>query len=382
MKIKLLLIFLLACMSGVVFAQKVPRVINDESEMQGKKLFEGIKFVNKRPDNIAFADVIALDTFSFEGNFAKPGAAKELTVRSCDFNKSHFQGPYFRTLTFENCHFQKAPIFKSLSDSVDSYIADADFHDCTFTDGLNLSYITIGNGLSVAGTMSGVLDLSNMNIGSPSAKIDLMRLYPDTIPGPNKDPGGKITIDLKGAPIANIIMDYNRFVLEPSSLDDQQDATSIYTALLANFKNRGFDESYELADIDFQQYKGRHGQTLLGKLFLPCIDRMQDLWWKYGYEKFRILVITPGLLLIFTLINLAFYKKLNKSAYTINDEEIAKQGVSFYNSLVYTSVIFFSFTLKLENLHFKSRGLSLWLIFIYLSGIICLGFLANYVLKS
>lgn len=119
-------------------------------------------------------------------------------------------------------------------------------------------------------------------------------------------------------------------------------------------------------------------------------------WWGYGYSKELIVINSIILYLLFSFINTFFLKHLTTKVYKaekINEyweetkgsvAQIFIKSIPF--SLFYTAQIFFGFKFDVDKLMYK-ENLQGWKIFnlvyfitIFLSGLICLAYLMNYVL--
>lgn len=321
---------------------------------------------------LKYNDVHFQKNFQFgEGN--NNNFSNLISFNGCGFNTARFLGPYFSFIEFENCTFNNALSFFTDSTETENYVDHLYLNNCIFKNGLNLSGVNVNTLISISGQMTGKLDLSGITAKNPNSKIDLTDLTPDS--------GKKIIVDMTEAPIANIILDYENFSLDTASLKKPQTATSIYNGLLLNFKNRGYTKSYEVVDIEYRKYLNHHGDGL-EKYFGYIRDLAEDAWWNYGYNKDRIIGITLVSVLLLSLINIPYYKTLNDRVYRIFKDNWQKTHSHFYYSLIYSSAVFFSFTLKLEKLKYESKWNLIWFMLIYIYGLICLAYLANYILKA
>ncbi len=113
-----------------------------------------------------------------------------------------------------------------------------------------------------------------------------------------------------------------------------------------------------------------------------------------------IFVWTIGLLLIFSVLNYYFFiDSLVEEVYTIPNipalrsrseirqtasRDVAKQfrRQRWWYTFVYTATVFFSLTLKFENLKFSRRGRAVYFLAIYLIGLVCIAYMANFVLQK
>ena len=105
------------------------------------------------------------------------------------------------------------------------------------------------------------------------------------------------------------------------------------------------------------------------------------------------ILLEPRLCYVFFRRNIFLLDKLNgrnktDGVYHIDKIQADKKGKTFLSlfrrlwySLMYTSVIFFLLTLKPENLNFK-KGLVAYILVVYSIGLLCLGYMANFVLQK
>jgi len=198
--------------------------------------------------------------------------------------------------------------------------------------------------------------------------------------------GVRTKLYLYRSDISKFLFDYRYFQLiftdtlhkEHLSRDEK---ISIYEAALKNFKDRGQLESYRLLDIEYQGFKR-------GALhFIPLI------WNRYGYNTEWIFYWTLFFLLVFTAINYCYLEKLNVMAYPIlKDQDLrglkdepgpwgCRRKRAWY-SFYYTACLFFPISIKVENISYKRLGLTAYILTIYTFGIICLAYLANFVLQK
>lgn len=90
----------------------------------------------------------------------------------------------------------------------------------------------------------------------------------------------------------------------------------------------------------------------------------------------------------FTLANFFIYLFLNNEVYAVKgvvteDNQLKWKNflTRLYYSLVYTSILFFSLSVKLENLKYRRWYEVLYVFLIYLLGIVCLAYTANFILQ-
>ncbi len=211
---------------------------------------------------------------------------------------------------------------------------------------------------------------------------------------------GTCYINLNGAAIDKFRFRYKRFKLwfPPGDTKIDYDLKSnVYEVLLEKQKDEGFTLSYEKLDREYKEFKyteqkGSEIKRIWGN-FQNWVDKN---WWGYGYEKWLIIQNSVILYVLFSFLNVFFLKHLTRRVYEadkINEywEEVTGSKLSkFFKSipfsLFYTAEIFFGFKFDLNRLKYK-ENLQGWKIFnlvyfitIYLSGLVCIAYLANYVI--
>lgn len=76
-------------------------------------------------------------------------------------------------------------------------------------------------------------------------------------------------------------------------------------------------------------------------------------------------------------------KYLNTKVYTVeNIPPSLKILATVWFSFIYTSTVFFRLTLKIENIKFEKKLGTTYLILMYTVGLICLAYMANFVLQK
>ena len=178
--------------------------------------------------------------------------------------------------------------------------------------------------------------------------------------------------------ISRLDIDYRYFTMNVDYSESNSSEAS-FEKLLNNFKSKGELENYRLLDIDYQRYKIK--VTSFG-YFLWWIP---EYWNNYGYNKEWVFGWTFLLVLIFTTINYFWFQRLNANVYNISNIPLFTKlsfGKRLWYSFFYTSIIFFKFSLKIENLNTKKVGGITYIMFIYTLGLICLAYMASFVLEK
>ncbi|MEP7170581.1 MAG: hypothetical protein ABI855_14520, partial [Bacteroidota bacterium] len=85
-------------------------------------------------------------------------------------------------------------------------------------------------------------------------------------------------------------------------------------------------------------------------------------------------------ILLFTFLTMIFYKKL-QSAYAINNAD-TNYG-RFVNSFIYTNIIFWALRVDVKEMKFRDHlAAASYIMLMYVTGIICLAYMVNYVIQS
>lgn len=206
-------------------------------------------------------------------------------------------------------------------------------------------------------------------------------------------------INLISSEIEKFRFRYTRFKLwfpENDSINYEL-KSSIYEDLLKKQKDEGFTQSYEKLDKEYREFQYTDpgaGKGAWGK-FLNWVDKN---WWGYGYDKELIIRNALLIFLILSFINSFFLKYLITQVYSnekiskLIEKRETKNGVirwfdSLRYSIFYTAVIFFSFNFDMDKLNYAGnldgwKVLNLtWFMLIYLGGVVCMAYLANFIIS-
>jgi hypothetical protein len=290
--------------------------------------------------------------------------------------------PYFNNCFFNGISFNdNGSRFGTFDEDIHSTIFNVpiEFSRCFLNKTVDLSgcQISKDSHISLINTsLPDTLDISNVKL---NGVIDLLSAYPNLN-------GHKCQIITINTDVSKLKMQYQNFHLYiPNDILNSEKTRDIvsatYESLLNNFKKNGFTESYRQLDIEYKEWQSKSDITLV----------LSDWWWKFGYEKWRILLITLLLIIVFSILNYIFFKKL-QTVYPIeklNDNYIYYSNSKwivflkkYFASLIYTGLIFFRFSIDFKNINFKSFRCVAFLILQYVIGLVCTGFLINWILKG
>jgi len=187
-------------------------------------------------------------------------------------------------------------------------------------------------------------------------------------------------INLYKSDVSKFHIDYAHFKLlfyDPQTMKSipKDERIALYEQVLKNFKDRGQKDSYEILDKEYQGYKW--GTCQWYTKWFGLIDRW---WWDYGYEKWWVFLWTIGFLSLFTLITFSKLEKLQNGVYTIEIVSLNSKR-RLWQSFLYTVSIFFPLSLKRKNIKSAGKGL-VYIVVVYLAGLLCVAYIANFVIQK
>jgi len=162
---------------------------------------------------------------------------------------------------------------------------------------------------------------------------------------------------------------------------------ALYSRLLKNFETRGQEDSYSALNTAYQDYRWDQNGALGWLHIFP------KYWNWYGQRNFWILFWAPGIFSLLTLVTYRNYRRIfnknenNKVVYHLEglpDIDLPVERTwnqKLKNAFIFTSVVFFSFSLKTEKIDFK-RPSFYYVVIVNILGLLCLAYLANYILQK
>ncbi len=301
-----------------------------------------------------------VDSAIFHDNTYKIGAQFDSTTfkNFVSFNLSHLHGPIrFIATKFDG--------FTDFSDIQQDISTKLNFSFCQLPEILDFSYNNfIGN----------EVDFTTAN------------LLPDRL----------CYINLYNTDISKIKIDYSHFRLyfrDRYANDTLSDAKTriIYENLLKCFIDKGQKEDAEILDVAYHNY-------LLPFKWWYWIPK---IWYKFGYCKFWIFGWTLLFILLFSFFTYRSIDRLANEVYTIKNipslYPLKRYGRirifkietcnyfiwrRWWYTLVYTISIFFLFSLHIDDLKFGNKSGVAYVIFVYAIGLICIAYMANFVLQK
>lgn len=190
---------------------------------------------------------------------------------------------------------------------------------------------------------------------------------------------------------------YRYFNLAFDSATSLYDKEQVYTELLNMQRSSYFLDGYEKLDKEYKAFKYDSRGSFIAKLQ----NRIDKYWWDYGYNKFMVILNSIYLFLLFFVINLLAYKGLSKVYHPIKfkefDERLEMSNVEIKHPVstsvkkyliripvifLYTAFVFWGLKLDLKELEIKKPLYMTILIGQYMVGLVCLAYIANYIISK
>jgi hypothetical protein len=339
-----------------------------------------------------FYDVVDLSYGIFGENKNDLEISKDITnlIGNSFLKNVNFQGATFIfPLTFESVYNSGEPF-------ISTFKKDVNFNQCTFNKILKLEGTIFGNKASFDGAifkdivftkemvLPDTLILSNIQF------IEKSIHFSQGVLSKNKQ---FCYVNLVGSDINKFKIDYKKFRLYfPAETDDNQKC-AVYEGLLKNFQTDGLTSSYKLLDIEYQKYKNKRDERYF-------VDWVQSWWWNYGYNKEKIFINSIFLLLLFFFINLIITlfkgaEYLMVDVYRVEGlwqevENLKSSAISKFKYwirflpilLIYTSMIFFVLNLNIKYLRFSKKLGLIYVMSIFLTGLLCVAYIVNFILDK
>lgn len=327
-----------------------------------------------------------------------------------DFEKSHFNSiSNFSSAIFFRAVFFKNTQFDSIADFGESHFDDnACFKEAIFNDNTNFQSSIFFSIADFREThFNSVVDFGRAQFDSttyflkaqfPETAIFDNAILPDTLNfshiknigkeidltlAKTKSKNDTCNIYLFSSDISKIKIDYNKFKLyfdEQDSLSVDQKA-SVYNSLLEKFKKDGFNDSYKNLDIEFRNFKAENGNWI-EKIF----NSINEWWWNYGYDRWWIFPKIIYFVFLFSIPIFVFFNDLRK-VYEIEFVENyfkktnRRLSSQIFASFSYCCILFFGLKINIDKIK-KLNGWMIYIFMVYLIGLICLGYLFNFIISK
>jgi hypothetical protein len=196
--------------------------------------------------------------------------------------------------------------------------------------------------------------------------------------------------------IPKIKLNYENFKLIFEKTTETWEKERIYRTLLDEQKRDNFTQGYQKLDRECQEFELVKDNTQFGIIH----NFLEKNWWDYGYSKFKVITNSIYLFLFFILINLFLYPSFIKIYFPTRFKEFEEKLSNKYGRyewastknkikskidrfpaiILYTSYIFWGLKLDVKEIQLKKPLIFLIFMLEYLIGLVCLGYIANYII--
>lgn len=315
---------------------------------------------------------IIQNLFLLDNNYS--GRINFINCSIQNFDASHSKFPI--SISFLNCNFQNLVCTNSkfeqdLIIQSSSLLNSLNLDSSIFEKKISVTQITTSqntvfsfNNISLPDTF----DFSNNP--SISSQINLTKVKAVS--------EKKCILFLQGTDISKLNLQYVYFILMFPDSTSNDEKHVIYENLLQNLKQNSLEESFKLLDIDYHRFKIK--SSFLGSLWwwIP------EYWSNYGYNPEYIFSRTFLFLVFFIIINFFALNQLCKVYSPLKiPTYYRKYSLNrLWFTCIYTFSIFFTLSLKFDKIKFSFKVATIYILLMHIIGIICLAYLANFVIQK
>lgn len=221
--------------------------------------------------------------------------------------------------------------------------------------------------------------LENLDLSELNGEIDLSRVIKT---------GQTCSLYIDKVDVTKLKLRYSDYTICFSENVGTEDRYAVYQQLLEKFEKDGQFESKRKLDIEFKSFKYK----CEGKYMEDYIDR---LWWNYGYDRKLVIYNSLLIFVFFLFTNLFLFRYLADVYMPVQFRILDSKLMDKYGSikgkkaikyrlyktpliLIYTAYVFWGLKLDFKDVSIKI-GLVL-LLTEYIAGLICLAYIANYLI--
>jgi len=317
--------------------------------------------------------VKGLRIFNFQADQILINSIKEYHFYKCTIDSARFENDTLELGVFNGCRANKL-IFEHIAINglawVDAKIDSLQFENCKFLQVPKISSEQRPDCIIIKDC-----DLTNF-----SQLWDIDQTWEKFRPG-------KCLLSIKGTDISKLKFVYSNYILDTAGLNFET-LESFYNKLKEQYTNLGMTSSYDSADIDSRRFIAKNRGALYK--FTDWVNRW---WWNYGYDKGKVVTNSLFLFSFFLFANLCFgLKRLFENGYELNTFRVildqikkyrywyAKIWYQFWYTFLFTCLVFWGIKLERDKLKLQNLGYIFYILLQYLVGVVCLAYLAAFIL--
>ncbi|WP_419788522.1 hypothetical protein [Mucilaginibacter sp. SP1R1] len=196
------------------------------------------------------------------------------------------------------------------------------------------------------------------------------------------------TIKLNNVDFTKFKLPLDRFEFIIDSSQGFEKRSIIYQQLLKQLSDAGLTQKFEKYDKEFTALKLLHE----GHYFINFLSKN---WWDYGYDKGMVIYNGIIIFLIYFVVNIFLYGNLrlvySPGNFLKYDEKIRKKHrensckrriTRIPGVFLYTAYLFWGLNLDLSKLELKHFLTIALIVLEYVSGVVCIAYIANYVITK
>ncbi len=368
-------------------------------------------------------------TFNSEANFSNVHFMSETKFLLTQFNSSvNFSLAHFDSLSdfanaiFDSCSDFRRAEFNSLANFTGVEFKNSpDFSNVNFKSGANFNKVKFYSDVSFAGAQfDSIVDYrfvrfdSLVDFGNTKFNSDVYfdsTLLPNYLSFQNaQEINNEIdltntrinpnysacNINLINANIDKIRFRYSRFNLYFPKGTGPDIKSNVYEGLLIKLQKEGFTASFEKLDKEYLEFK--YLENSGNGDWERIVNWINKHWWGYGYDKELIIRNTLILFCIFLIINFGFFNDMVNKVYRIEQFSYSKKEINFlldnntpkiiFIAILYTAFIFFGLKFNRKDIKIKENLTGWRFLFLinfftqFIVGLICLAYLANFIITT
>ena len=306
-----------------------------------------------------------LDQFSYDGRAFKSGSKGmfvyirdsegSVSIENSHLEYVHIENSSINNLTLKNIHVKK-PLVVDLRNSGKPYHITLDSID--FDAAATIEFLTVDDRFG-------------------------HYIFYDT---DHKD--SRISLTARRTDMHKVKLWYFDFKLLFTYALNLDEMKQSYRQLMEKYQVSGQQESYERVDRDYKEFMR---EQQLGYLVGGLVNELDKWWWDYGYNRQLVVQNSVLFFLLFVAINFFLYTQLLSDGYPIKkfkeiddeqkrkylDNPIKGQLMRIPYVALYTGYIFWGLKLEKDNINVKHLGMFSYVLIQYVTGVVCLAYIAN-----
>lgn|GEM_PF-5897947 len=204
----------------------------------------------------------------------------------------------------------------------------------------------------------------------------------------------RINLGLDSIQFSGLIFNCQNFKYNPTlSNASVEEAISNFNFLKDMQRKMHYEKGYEFADKDLMRFEYKNTQPIFGLINIGVVKNwVSETWWDYGYNKGKVIFNSLILMFIFLVINLFAYDKLlqtyrletfidvRKEIRKYSSRRIKQRLNYLFYCFMFTCTVFWGIKLDISKMSLKKPFIVILILFQYIIGVVCLAYIANYII--